>query len=157
MERQNSVWPESSQCRACVWGRLWGPEWDKWMRDVTGIGIPLSCTGKNPFHKETVLPKITCQPEEKLSLVLISGVVRVEIGEKRWQGYKGHRPLSFARHLWRSQRIRDTDLRMVFTFELGMMYFILPHVIFSLSQITSHLCICVLFVVLGKKNAYLVL
>lgn len=52
-----------------------GRHWD-------GKDISFSRTGKNPFHKEMVLPKIFCQPEEQLSLVLISGEVRVESGEK---------------------------------------------------------------------------
>lgn len=50
---------------------------DEWMADKTG-GI----AGKNLFHNEKVLsPAVSCQPEQKLSFVSISGEVRLGSGE----------------------------------------------------------------------------
>lgn len=72
----------------CVEGRWCGPESDGACVDRVGAGtggawsrVPWSCR-KSLFHHEKVSPQISCQPEQKVGLVLLSGKVR--LGSGRW-------------------------------------------------------------------------
>ena len=107
---------------------------------------------KNLFHNQKVLPKISCQAEQKLSLVLISGEVRLDSGVGGATDLSGTRASIICLTLWSTKK--DTILCIVFRLELSMMHFILLHDIF-LTIIYHHISIFVsfLFVWFCQKNA----
>lgn len=156
------MWSKSSWCRASAWKAggvgqsLTVRAWIGWGRHRGGMEpCPWSCQ-KSLFHHEKVSPQISCQPEQKVGLVLLSGEVKTgqwEMGDRagrvRDQYYLLH-------ILWRTQNMKkDTIHCAALKAEFSMPYFILLHVLFSSSQSEPYICICVFcFCLLFEKCRY---
>lgn len=129
-ERQHSLPSPSSQDRS-VPGRRGGGSGllvsGGWATLAWGRHSPLAYR-ESLFHNQKVLPKTSCCAEQKLSLVFMSGEVRLGSGVGGVTDLAGTRASIICLTLWSMKK--DTILCVVFRLELSMMHFILPCNIF---------------------------